>query len=106
MARNEWSPEPWRRGEEHELKVEIVDAKGCEVGRVHGRLFIEGGDAMEANFRRILACVNACAGIPTEALEAGGLQQVIGWLEDWKRDEPEKCPNGVYAALRALGRLE
>lgn len=30
---------------------------------------VSKGDAMEANARRIVACVNACAGIRTEALE-------------------------------------
>lgn len=36
----------------------------------------EGGIISAADQRRIIACVNACKGIPTEELEAGEL----GWL--------------------------
>lgn len=31
----------------------------------------------EADARRIVACVNACAGIPTEALEAGAIAALV-----------------------------
>ena len=36
-------------------------------------------DACEANARRIVACVNACAGVTTEELEQGGF--VAGLIE-------------------------
>ena len=37
------------------------------------------GDEMRlANARRIVACVNACAGIPTEVLENGHVQIALG----------------------------
>jgi hypothetical protein len=36
-----------------------------------------GGSDAEANARRIVACVNALKGIPTEALETGQIAEVI-----------------------------
>jgi hypothetical protein len=36
-----------------------------------------GWQEVEANARRIVACVNACAGIPTESLNQGGLDALI-----------------------------
>jgi hypothetical protein len=36
----------------------------------------------EANARRIVATVNACQGIPTEALEEGVVRQLVDALED------------------------
>ena len=45
-------------------------------------------ETMLANARRIVACVNACAGIPTEALEGGVVAElggvagaVLGWFD-------------------------
>jgi len=38
----------------------------------------------EANARRIVACVNACEGIPTEALEAGVVRELVEALERCK----------------------
>ena len=46
-------------------------------------------DSCEANARRIVACVNSCAGVTTEELETGGF--VAGLIE--QRDELEKLCN-------------
>lgn len=63
------------------------------------------------NARRIVACVNALAGIPTEAIEAGAIRalidaliDVLDWLPDgsvgWQLD------NEVYGrAIAALDKL-
>jgi len=39
-----------------------------------------------ANARRIVACINACAGIPTEALEAFAKKGILGqlWRDEWE----------------------
>ena len=38
---------------------------------------------LEANTKRIVACVNACAGITNEALEAGVVRNVLGeYMQD------------------------
>ena len=47
------------------------------------------GDFDEANARRIVACVNACAGIPNEALEA---------FNDWSKAGVASC--ATYKAQR------
>jgi hypothetical protein len=40
---------------------------------------VEGGqNEASANAERIIACVNACAGITTEALQAGVIRRLIG----------------------------
>lgn len=56
------SPEPWRKGEYDD----IVDRDGVSI------IFGYNGDLAfrtEEDCDRVLACVNACAGIPTENLE-------------------------------------
>jgi hypothetical protein len=88
------------------------------------------GDADE-NARRIVACVNACAGIPTEALEAGALGKALDLLDrgieqtglgcsvchggsEWSGIGGDSYAGGIMhedgceldAALRALGRLK
>lgn len=67
-------PEPWcyRRssdGRYYEIGPKNVraDASREQIVRM-----VQG----IANARRITACVNACAGIPTAALEAGGVAKL------------------------------
>lgn len=51
------------------------DRRGFEIAdRNQNRV---GFDMTEANARRIVACVNACAGLPTEQLEASPLGGVL-----------------------------
>ena len=67
MSRQNHTPEPWRTDKECGFPQDIHDANGL--------LFLRCGSDFEnqiygeANARRIVACVNACAGIRTEALE-------------------------------------
>jgi hypothetical protein len=74
--------EPWRVGaNSRELFIYPEEAPErnvvCElVGRDDPREFT---DEDEANARRIGACVNACAGIPTEELE-GMAPGLLAWL--------------------------
>ena len=58
------TPEPWI--------FAVADDFYCGsiMGRHGGEVF--DGDFTEANARRIVACVNACAGVHTEILEEGG----------------------------------
>ncbi len=39
------------------------------------------GDRSEANAKRIVACVNACAGIPTEQLKAGSVRGLLDAID-------------------------
>ena len=67
MSENKHTPEPWRTDAECGFPQDIHDSKG--------NLFLSCGSDFynevygEANARRITACVNACEGIPTDALE-------------------------------------
>lgn len=51
-----------------------------------------------ANARRIVACVNACAGIPTEALETGVISDAAAYIDD-ALHSLERLPN-VEGAFR------
>jgi hypothetical protein len=66
-------------GDKHSSEPWFLDGKGrafdAAVFRVVGEGSPDGAEA--ANWRRIVACVNACAGIPTEALESGALGRVL-----------------------------
>lgn len=60
--------EPWRvEGN----KLIEGPTPGFGIGSVYASSFGADTAEMEANARRIVSAVNACAGIPTEALEAG-----------------------------------
>lgn len=75
------TPEPWRIG-----RTGITGAVSIVAGDRPPTLVTEviqsctDQPAME-NARRIVACVNACAGIPTEELEQGVVQALIEALE-------------------------
>lgn len=81
-AKTEHTPEPWR--------VELVNHALGDTGDYEGVVEIRSGDAKrpmieiwddsdeaEANARRIVACVNACAGIPTDDLEHGDIAKAL-----------------------------
>ena len=53
---------------------QIVDAKGCVAMMAPDALM----PIQIANAKRIVACVNACAGITNDALEAGVVRHSIG----------------------------
>lgn len=76
-----WTKEPWI--------VEYMGSDESDVVGASGVSIICG--MSDANARRIVACVNACAGIPTDALDGGSdeyadLSLMIGTLSD-QRDE-------------------
>jgi len=55
---------------EHGVRVATVDL--CPEDVPNGQVYLRGGTA-----RRLVACVNACAGITTEQLERGGLEMPL-----------------------------
>jgi hypothetical protein len=62
-TKREWSPEPWTDSAPGKCDwASLRDAGGNHVGHFMGPM----------DRRRIVAAMNACAGIPTEHLEAGG----------------------------------
>ena len=68
----------------------VVRADGYYSSKYDGYEF--GVAISEPNARRIVACVNACDGIPTEALEAGVVRKLI--------------EAATETALALLGRIE
>lgn len=73
------TPEPWGplMCDAHG-RLTVIIARGPSIARTLAFEPITPAEA-EHNARRILACVNACQGIPTEALERGSLQVALDW---------------------------
>ena len=70
--KTEHTPEPWAT---NGTRIESEHSHGwANDGWIIAGL--EGPDA-EANARRIVACVNVCAGIPTEVLEHGDIAKAL-----------------------------
>ena len=61
----EHTKEPWNVDD-----IEIIGADDKEIAQMY---MYSSHKKHESNARRIVACVNACAGIPTEHLEVGPL---------------------------------
>jgi len=92
------TPEPWGVANAHnELRAIINETN--RSGVVH--LGMEKGLEDRANAARIVACVNACAGIPTEQLEAGSVAEAIQALRDVHMAKPPHKANG-YNDYRRL----
>ena len=69
-------------------------------GDKSGPHFVESNTEVEANARRIVACVNACAGIPTDDLEqcpSGGLFHLADHANELVKQREE-----LLAALEAV----
>ena len=80
--------EPWEVGEL--LQQNIIGGVGNEQDVIVSCITTETGDR-EANAKRIIACVNACAGITNEALEAGVVKGMCefehGLHEEWECED-------------------
>jgi hypothetical protein len=85
------TPEPWTFGEDNDGWYVC----GCYVGNDEQH----GCALSEANARRIVACVNACAGIPTEQLE---IEPYIGSVSYKMRMQAEKQRDELLSALEEL----
>ena len=86
MSGDKHTPEPWDIGVSADNGLPCVDKVGsvfveiCECwGEVDDK---EETEQSQANARRIVACINACAGIPTEDLE-----DAAGEETQWQRLE-------------------
>ena len=75
MNENKHTPEPWRTAERSGFPFHIDDARGESVAVM---LADDDHDEQRGldNARRIVACVNACAGIPNEQLECDNVEFV------------------------------
>jgi len=103
MSEQKHTQEPWSLSED---STSILDKDGFAIADVTNVAVLDDYDKklriphwadsplasrdiseeeQEATARRIVACVNACAGIPTEALDAGVLHDIGDELQ--QRDE-------------------
>ena len=113
MSETKHSPEPWRLSPAGKWYGPSVEAGPEGDG---SRFVLNEGCAFDVgDLRRIVACVNACAGIPTEALESGALGKALdaaslaalsGWDSvDGRRSVERQVLSDLFDALRSLGRL-
>lgn len=91
MSKTQHTPGPWRANKDHFGAVRSepgFSIKGSNSEGVNAIAFLWSRDVeaeQEANARRIVACVNACEGISTEALEAGAVKETLETLEKISR---------------------
>jgi hypothetical protein len=108
-AMSEHTKEPWRWAETPDQETTFITAKDVPwIADICG----DWPEPARSNARRIVACVNACAGLSTEALESGALKialkNIWSYL-DYVDDENHLCSAGPAwnEALRAyLAKLE
>ena len=82
-------------------KVVPGTTSGCAIiaelePKVRRNVASVGGQVREANARRIVASVNATAGISVEALEAGVVGELVEALEGLIDDEPCRYDHHGY----------
>lgn len=109
MSEQKHTPEPWtlESGINH-IKVwgERQKTGAVLIAEVRNESPKSSTFGMEqiANADRIVACVNACAGISTEALENGAIKAIIAAFEKTQialvqiLNDPENPANGNLAA--------
>ena len=103
------TPEPWEADDfaieagpgspAAPMRIAVVSDSSCFPCLDEGEVAKADAEAL-ANARRIAAAVNACAGIPTEALEqgvVGELLTAVRHLVEWNRD-----PNGDGIGLEYI----
>lgn len=93
------SPEPWKFSIDADGRVNIFVDDGRVVTLCHARLRPE--DA-----RRIVACVNACAAIPTEDLEKDAEDPIAGMFGRLAGKSVSQRDHAVRALSQLLSVLD
>lgn len=93
------SPEPWKFSIDADGRVNIFVDDGRVVTLCHARLRPE--DA-----RRIVACVNACAAIPTEDLEKAATDPIAGMFGRLAGKSVSQRDHAVRALSQLLSVLD
>lgn len=65
------SPEPWN------ASCPCPGLSRLEISDANGQCVMYDGPMSDDDVKRVCACVNACAGIPTEVLENGGIANYL-----------------------------
>ncbi len=100
MSEHEHTKEPWKRANGTYVEdTAIEDSEGWRLAC----------DVDPKNARRIVACVNACAGLSTEALESGALAELLETAKRALNVATTHLPEDrvtVLAAIMLLAKLE
>ena len=100
-----WTPEPWVVSDALGGVRDIYSGDRL-VARALYHIGSEDRALVEANAHRIVATVNACAGISTEALEGGVVKQLV-WALKGIADEGCILPTTMKSlAEAALDKLK
>jgi len=110
----EHTPEPW---ETDLIYVVASDPKGihpdiyiAEIAHEDSEGLIASSAEQEANGHRIVACVNACEGISTEALEQGVIQEMLdvmkAYLSGTKEPDELACMIRTAFTKAQAGTIE
>lgn len=111
----EHTPEPWSAIEikdPYDRDFVAIGTAGYAIARlllpIYRNKTIDGSDDVIsqqqwANARRIVACVNACKGIATEALEAEGIGSMKPLAEDYVRLLAALPASGIEDMAREMG---
>ena len=98
------TPEPWVMSTKASGNWWHISAGNQAIATVHAASKKRNepyASMFEANARRIIACVNACAGLPTEQLESSPLGGVLNGVAGLiaQRDELLAALEGVLAVV-------
>lgn len=87
---SEHTKEPWHTGADNKLDLIIYDKDGWAISNAityHGHHLV---DEAKSNARLIVACVNACAGVPNDSFDGGwtalGMSQYAKKIEVQRDD--------------------
>ncbi len=105
---SEHTKEPWayeakpvRNGYVFVIESDMISI-GCCYGSTNPMWDVCGARNGEANARRIVACVNACAGIPTEDLESRGFLSSLEKMLVRQRNAANEQVSVIAARLDAI----
>ena len=107
----EWTKEPWHC-DDGMRRTAIVDSDGRQVAMatgeapMHDQRGASTSEIQAANAARIVACVNALAGIPDPAAAIEEVRATLTWIVGASSAENVNDLNNIHhAAMRALRML-
>ncbi len=91
----------------HSRGTWFVDDDNCNLKQVVNDKWSVAKLVMENDAERIVACVNACEGITTEALDAGILKLAIeSWQKEWMKEMKGYVSGGEEPKLATLNGIK
>ena len=109
MSESKHTPEPWEFGYGQTREFGMCLGIGLNSAPDwHVVAVVSPADSVnhadEANARRIVACVNACAGVDTDLLEDGELDKPTMLVMQENKDLKHRCDE-LLAALDEISKL-